>query len=356
MLAVRRYADFNRANGIGISPVSDTFQNLCRAITALLLVIACLASSARADGPAHAPRYHYDDISRFFAAYDRFKQSGDPADFAPYFEQGTKGMKNFEEHFGLNQDNLAETVQKYAAFFESIRNLEAVTRSKEKELEAMFERLQAMFPGYDMPSVYFVVGGLRAGGQAGDGNYVMVAAEVYTSMPGVDRSEFKPGARKFTPDDLVHIVAHEAAHVIQEEIQGAEQYLSIYTQPEKGTLMAYSLREGAANLVAKLVSGGHINEVAEAYGEQHIDELWPLFQAEAMGTELGDWFFYRPKKHPEWPWDLGYWMGYRMGLECYESADDKQAMLLWILRAEDPAAFMEECALLPPETTAAVLP
>ncbi len=209
----------------------------------------------------------------------------------------------------------------------------------------MFEKLEALLPHYDMPTVYFLVGGLRAGGQAGDGNHVMVAAEIYAKTPGINVSELKPGMRMYTPQDVVHIVAHEAAHIIQEEIQGSERYLSLYTEPGKGTLIAYSLREGAANLVAKLVSGGHINPQAEAYGIQHEEELWQLFRDQAMDTDLGDWFFYAPKEHPDWPKDLGYWMGYRMALKCYESAADKAQMLVRILDAVDSEALLRECAL-----------
>ena len=140
------------------------------------------------------------------------------------------------------------------------------------------------------------------------------------------------------------MVAHEAAHIIQEEIHGNDKYLSIYTQPEQGTLLAYALREGVANFVAALVSGGHINPEAEPYGLEHEKELLALFREEALGTELGDWFFYQPKDHPDWPKDLGYWLGYRLALRCYDDATDKPAMLHRLMRAEEPVALLEECA------------
>ncbi len=311
---------------------------------ASILTIA-IPTAAADEQATEARRYYYDDITRFYAAYDRFMESGEPAAFADYLEQGTTGLKEFESQFALTPELLAQKVRKYPAFFSSIRDAEAVLKTREGELDAMFARLQTLFPGYTMPSVYFVIGGLRAGGQAGDGNYVMVAAELYMQSPGVDTSELSPNARLFSPDEVVHIVAHEAAHVIQEEIQGTEQYLSIYTEEGAGTLLAYSLREGAANLVAQLTSDGHINAEAEAYGIEHESELWPLFREQALGTELGDWFFYRPKSNPEWPVDLGYWMGYRMARKCYESADDKPAMLRQILDANDPAEFLQECGL-----------
>ena len=290
-------------------------------------------------------RYHYDDIDRFFLSYDRFLQTGEESAFQTYLDEGTTGLGDFQDQFALTPEYLASTVRTYPEFFGSLRNLDSELRAQEPVLDAMFGELESLLPNYPMPTVYFLVGGLRAGGQAGDGNHVMVAAEIYAKTPGTNMSELKPGMRMYTPRDVVQIVAHEAAHIIQEEIQGTERYLSLYTEPDKGTLIAYSLREGAANLVAKLVSGGHINPEAEAYGLQHEEELWELFREQAMDTDLGDWFFYAPKEHPDWPRDLGYWMGYRMALKCYENAADKTEMLTRILDAVDPEALLRECAL-----------
>ena len=292
-----------------------------------------------------ASRYRYDDIYRFFQSYDRFLQTGDNDGFRAYLEGGTIGLGDFQEQFALTPDYLAKTVQTYPAFFDSLRNLESKMRAQEPALDAMFEKLEELLPHYDMPTVYFLVGGLRAGGQAGDGNHVMVAAEIYAKTPDTNVSELKPRTRMYSPEDVVHIVAHEVAHIIQEEIQGTERYLSLYTEPDKGTLIGYSLREGAANLVAQLVSGGHINPEAEAYGIQHEDELWEVFRKQASNTDLGDWFFYTPKKHTDSPRDLGYWMGYRIALKCYEGAADKTQMLMRILNAVDPEALLQECAL-----------
>ena len=324
-------------------PGSGIPQWVSHLIWVLLIVLALPASADT--GPGNIPsRYHYEDIDRFFAAYERFLETGSPAAFRPYLDEGSTGMADFRKHFQVTPEHLAETVRKYPKFFASISDLRRKVQASETELDAMFEKLQALFPDHPMPDVYFLVGGLRARGQGGDGNYVMIAAEVYADMPGVDLSEFTAKSRMFTPLDIVHIVAHEAAHIIQEEIQGTERYLSIYTEDEKGTVLAYALREGAPNLVAKLVSGGHINQEAEAWGLAHEAELWPVFREDAMKTDLGDWFFYQPKTHPEWPRDLGYWIGYRMALKCYEEAADKEKMLFRILDAADPEAILADCA------------
>ena len=312
------------------------------ALRKAVLLLALLAALEAASEPSS--RYSYEDIARFNDAYSSYQQTGEAAEFAAYLDGGTRGLDDFKEQFELTPESLAARVDKYPGFFASLGDLAPGLRAQEPVMDAMFAELEALFPGYDMPTVYFLIGGLRAGGQAGDGNYVMVAAETYARKPGTDLSELHPGSRQYAPDYVVHMVAHEAAHIIQEEIQGNEQYLSIYTQPEQGTLLAYALREGVANFVAALVSGGHINPEAEPYGLEHEKELWALFREEALGTELGDWFFYQPKDHPDWPKDLGYWLGYRLALRCYDDATDKPAMLHRLMRAEEPVALLEECA------------
>lgn len=327
-------------------------------IFALSLAAATEAQVSTLAGDTNAPEgvavqpahFHYEDLPRFFAAYEHFQESGDTRAFESYLQQGSIGLQEYAEQFALTPEQLAETVRKYPKFFQSLDDLETLVRGQEARLSETFAKLGALFPGTSLPDVYFLVGGLRGGGQAGDGNHVMVAADIYAKTPERDTSEFKPGKRMYAPEGMVTIAAHEAAHIIQENTQGTDTYLSLYTDPAKGSILAYALREGVPNLVAKLVAGDHINPEAEAYGLQHEEELWKLFEDEALETDLGDWFFYRPKKHPDWPRDLGYWMGYRIALRCYNGADDKSAMLDRLLKAEDPQALLQECG--PPESLA----
>ena len=88
---------------------------------ALVLTIAAPLTVADEQGKG-AQSYYYEDIARFFAAYERFLGSGEETAFADYLERGTKGLKNFADQFSLSPEYLAKTVQKYPAFFSSIRD------------------------------------------------------------------------------------------------------------------------------------------------------------------------------------------------------------------------------------------
>ncbi len=96
---------------------------------ALVLTIAAPLTVADEQGKG-AQSYYYEDIARFFAAYERFLGSGEETAFADYLERGTKGLKNFADQFSLSPEYLAKTVQKYPAFFSSIRDAAANTRGK----------------------------------------------------------------------------------------------------------------------------------------------------------------------------------------------------------------------------------
>ena len=132
---------------------------LGKVLLGVILLTNAVALMAADDQSLGAQAYYYEDISRFFAAHDRFLSSGEESAFAVYLEQGTRGLRDFEEHFSLSPGYLAETVQKYPKFFSSIRDVENVIRNRESEFNAMFGRLQALFPNHAMPNVYFLIGG-----------------------------------------------------------------------------------------------------------------------------------------------------------------------------------------------------
>lgn len=51
--------------------------------------------------------------------------------------------------------------------------------------------------------------------------------------------------------------------------------------------------------------------------------------------------FVRPS-NPQWPPDLGYWMGYRIAKRYYEQADDKRQAVIDRINAEDNDAILEQ--------------
>jgi hypothetical protein len=192
--------------------------------------------------------------------------------------------------------------------------------AKRAVLRPAFARLVDLFPNAAFPPIWFVVGHNGPGGMTRQEG-VIIAAERFTHRPG----------------NVVPLVLHELAHFQQAMVQGVEVYQRILG-PER-TLLALALREGSADLIAELTTGQHINPAAERYGLAHEPELWSRFREDMHRREPGDWMFVRPA-NPDWPSDLGYWIGYRIAKSYYDQAQDKRQAILDILRLTDFDAFL----------------
>lgn len=301
-------------------------------------------STAVNERSRYASKFSYQDIDNFNKAHSMLNPESDSVVVlqTEYLDKGSLGLKEFTEKFSVDAKYLSEDIHEYPNFYASLVDLKERLVEKEPTIAAMFDRLKELYPEAPIPTIYYLVGGLRAGGNGGDGNYILIGAEVYSVKPTTDWSEFSKNARLYDPSGIPHIVAHETTHTLQEAVQGSEAYVSIYTDDAKGTLLAYSVREGGADYFAKLISGNHINPEAHAYGDQNEQELWQLFKKEMHSTELGDWFFYAPKVHIGWPRDLGYYMGYKITEAYFQNAVSQEEAVKALLSSEDYLQFFKD--------------
>lgn len=118
-----------------------------------------------------------------------------------------------------------------------------------------------------------------------------------------------------------------------------EAYFAIFSG-EQRTLLALSIREGAATFFAELITGGsrHKNE-ARNYLLAHEDTLWQAFQSDMLTGETGDWLWKKPAE-PEQLRDIGYALGARIVGSFYDGAADKRAAAKRILSIVDYPAFL----------------
>ena len=300
-----------------------------------MLVAPCAATSRGADSYT----FVYQDIEHFLGAFDRYREGADLEQTLrrEYFESGTPGLVEFAERFRLSSEVLAESVTEHERFYASLHDLEARIRLQEPKMREAFEQLRQVHPDAAFPPFYFLVGGLRAGGQAGT-HGLLIGAEVYSANT-TNHTHLPPGRRVYPTERISHIVAHELAHFQQVQAQGIEVYRQIYG-PEQ-SLLANAIREGSADFIAELISGDHINPAAHEYGCAHEAELWSEFRTQMREREFGDWFYHAPKDHADWPTDLGYFIGYRITRAFYENAADKRQAFQDILAVTDYEAFLE---------------
>lgn len=325
---------------------------LCRA-RALLPTVALLAALAAertpalaqpAGAPAPGPALGHDpdaarlitsDIPRFWAAYDGATLQDAAARFqARYIDAGTPGLRDFLDGRIVNGRFLAATVAARPRFYAAIRanTLAVDTASGVKDaIRASFRRLKALAPDAVFPDVYFVVGRLNSGGTVSDRG-LLIGVELNARDDRTPTDELDAWERSVVGRlaDLPHVVAHELAHM---QRRGGD--------PENGkaTLLARALNEGAADFVAELISGAHLNGAHYVYGDAHERELWAEFSRAMRGTESRGWL-YQGGDAKDRPADLGYYEGYKIAQAYYRRAADKRAALRAILDITDPEAFL----------------
>jgi uncharacterized protein YjaZ len=100
------------------------------------------------------------------------------------------------------------------------------------------------------------------------------------------------------------------------------------------------MREGAADFVAELVAGSHINERYKSFADSHEQEIWVAFNKEIRGeNKTGEWIgVYQPKN--DWPPFMGYYMGYKICQSYYQVSADKQLALRKIVEMASPEEIL----------------
>ena len=89
-----------------------------------------------------------------------------------------------------------------------------------------------------------------------------------------------------------------------------------------------------------------IDEERHAYGDKHEKELWDLFKPhinENIDLHKG-WFSGKSEENQDWPFQIGYYMGFKIVEHYYEHAKDKkQAVkdILYCFKIDDFQKFID---------------
>lgn len=299
----------------------------CIACVHAAALVALAGAGARAQMPegvvrdSAAATLSYADLDRFADAFARLPAVRDTAVFldTAYLARGTAGLRVYAAMYDVDGAALRDAIRANPARYADVAARGAAgARAIEADVRSAFRRLRELYPEAIFPRVHYLVGPNRAGGAlAREG--LLIAVETHA------------------PDDwpaLVHLVAHELAHY-----QQAAWNVELYQR--EWSLLARAIKEGAADFVARVVSGDHTNAEAHAYGLEHEAELWRRFREEMADTALGDWFFARPAD-PALPRNLGYFVGYRIARARFLREPDARDAMRAVLRVQDYRAFLEQ--------------
>jgi hypothetical protein len=271
------------------------------------------------------------DIDNFWRAYDASEPGNRTEAFQRlYFDQASPGLRDFIRLRIGTAAQLAATVDRLPKFYASIRESTRSIESQRKVIGLYLGRFRGLYPEARIPPVYFVIGRLSSGGTLSE-NGLLIGTEVFSLGPEVDASEVREQSPAFframgTVAKLPNIVIHELTH----------SQLTLRAQPPIPTLLAVTLLEGAADLVANLVSGRTAVENRADYAEANREALLDRYAMDLIEAPnaTGKWLYnYSTVKNE--PADLGYWIGEEICRDYLARAPEKRAALNNIMTLVD---------------------
>lgn len=271
-----------------------------------------------------AARIAFDDLDRFAAVHRRLMAATDTVGLLEhaYIADATVGLRTYAGMYEVDAASIVDALRRRPATFERVA-LEGpvAVRAIEEDIRRAFRHLAQRYPSALFPPVFFLVGRDHAGG-AVQAEGILIAAETYADT-----------AREWDFPGLVQLVAHELTHYQQAAYD-------LHRYQTENSLLARTIKEGVADYVAELLTGKHTNPRAHEYGREHEWALWSGFRCEMRGEDTGDWFFRRPE-NPDWPQDLGYFIGYRIAAARYARETSPERALAALLRVDDYPAFLD---------------
>ena len=288
-------------------------------------------NSLRAGNPNRDPdaaRLITSDITNFWRAYDSDPKNRRTTFQREYFDKGSEGLVAFKRE-RIDRCGLVETITSHPGFYNSIRPSTLQVDSMKPQIVAGFHKLKSLYSDAVFPNVYFLIGCMDSAGTATDEG-LLIGTEMYSRNPQIPDGELDSWLRQVLKpiDQLPQIVAHELIH-----------YQQKYGQSER-TLLRQTIREGSADFIGEMISGGNINAGLRDYADAREEELWDEFRREMNGTDMSRWL-HQGESAKDRPADLGYYVGYKICEAYYRNARDKKQAVKDILLVDDLDAFVK---------------
>jgi hypothetical protein len=285
----------------------------------LFLASLCLAVSASA-APRSQVRIITSDVDLFYRVYDAAHGAPDGAVLQrEYIDAGTDGVRQFVPLRIVSGEALATEIVKERPVYDHARACASVLPRVKGRLAASMRKLLELYPQASTPPVTILIGRNNSGGTTGRSG-VLIGLEMVCSPDSPEPD---------VADHLVHVIAHEYAHVQQPEPDGAPYVLRD------------SLREGVAELVAELTSGAISNAHLPIWTRGREKAIETAFLADADKKDLSRWLYNGVGTRQE-PGDLGYWVGFRIAKAYYLNHRDKRAALRALIQTQDPHRILAD--------------
>lgn len=303
-----------------------------------LLLIICvfesckvLSQNSRVSKEPRSSEIYTSDIDNFYIAYDLavndtinakriFKKE--------YFSKGTKGLKDFYKIKIKEVDKFAKFVIRHKEFYKSIRNdISDIDDLKEK-IYLNFDSFKSIYREAVFPNVYFVIGKFSSNGTISKRG-LLIGTEILSRTEKTNTENWNKDILRISMlrKHIPITVSHELVHFNQSNLAG------------ENSLLAKSIREGSAELIAELISGQTDADYTEFQGMEL--EIWNDFKNDKSKSIWSTWSDWQQSSDKR-PKNAGYWTGYLICKSYYREAKDKEKAISNILSIKDYNAFYKQ--------------
>lgn len=318
-------------------------------LTLSTTLITAQNSIITSDKNSTSYKFHYEDLENFRTVLEVMKVKGDTLSaIKEYFSNGSIGMKAWINRYNVSPERIMKTVSYFPDYYQYLSQLDARLKAFENQISTGLDGLKKIFPhrNVHIPPIYYFI--LFGGGGSVELTANMISLDYFGYYSDINESEFDRIGGLFPKGDFAlaqvdlvpQIALHETVHLFQIYIQGTIGYSSIYREEDKRTLEAFAIREGAADFLTFL-GAGIVDEKRNTYGDLHEKELWTLFEPllNEKESDHPGWFSGRSEQHPDWPWQIGYYMGSKIVEYYYETSKNKEDAITMILKSNQKEDF-----------------
>lgn len=254
-----------------------------------------------------------EDLDRFWQVFDTSTDEKLEENLKnEYIRKGTPGLAFFNLTKIQGPKNLADSIRNRRSEYIKYRDQSYRVKEAIPKIRAACFAMKYLYPEAHFPPIYCVIGRFNSGGTASNSG-MMLGMEMSIN----------------NPDQIANIAAHELVHSLQK-------------YPGKSNLLSSTFKEGSAEFIGMLASGGTINKTTWEYGLKHEKQLWQEWQEEVNGkNRILDWIATYNQKEPR-PGDLGYFLGARICESYYKNAPDKRKAIKDIIECTDPSQFVKD--------------
>ena len=277
----------------------------------------------------------FDDLDAFTKAHQAARNDNlSPDAYAThYFDKGSDAVDSLVWQVKISAQQTADDVHARPQAYDEIIKRFVNVQAAESAIRAAYEVLESTYPDAVYPPVYFAYSGFRARGLIRPYG-IIIGGEYFVAGPNDRSIEGWPGARGWmvSADLLPSHLIHELAH-IQHARKSPVAFLN------SGSVLNWSIYEGAADFVAATLTGAHTNPAGHAFLEETGNALWCEFYRSMGASRRTYWMDSEVFGVP--PGGFGASFGFEISAAYYARRKDKKQALIDLIELRDHRKIFE---------------